>query len=87
MWSKSSVFFLFFTVFSTLADDDPLGTPEGHLKYDIKKGASLSPEYEAVGYHCVPYYSCNECDVIITDGGDLFDPRDSQDTCKTSRKY
>ena len=38
-------------------------------------------EYEAVGYHCVPYYSCDECNVIITDGGDLFD------ACKTSRKY
>lgn len=32
------------------AADDPLATPEGYLKYDIKKGASLRPSYEAVGY-------------------------------------
>ena len=31
-------------------DDDPLSTPEGYLKYDIKKGASLNPDYESVGY-------------------------------------
>ena len=30
--------------------DDPLGTPEEYLKYDIKKGASLNDDYEAVGY-------------------------------------
>ena len=24
--------------------EDPLGTPEGYLKYDIKKGASFNPE-------------------------------------------
>ena len=29
--------------------DDPLGSPESYLKYDIKKGASLDPDYEAVG--------------------------------------
>ena len=28
--------------------DDPLGSPESYLKYDIKKGASLDSEYEAV---------------------------------------
>ena len=28
--------------------DDPLGSPESYLKYDIKKGASLDPDYEAV---------------------------------------
>ena len=28
--------------------DDPLGTPESYLKYDIKKGASLDSDYEAV---------------------------------------
>ena len=28
--------------------DDPLGSPETYLKYDIKKGASLDSEYEAV---------------------------------------
>ena len=28
--------------------DDPLGSPEGYLKYDIKKGASLQPGYQAV---------------------------------------
>ena len=31
-------------------EDDPLSTPEGFLKYDIKKGASFNPEYESVGY-------------------------------------
>ena len=31
-------------------DNDPLSTPEGYLKYDIKKGASFNPEYESVGY-------------------------------------
>ena len=31
-------------------DNDPLSTPEGYLKYDIKKGASFNPEYETVGY-------------------------------------
>ena len=29
---------------SELAGDDPLATPEGYLKYDIKKGASFNPE-------------------------------------------
>ena len=28
--------------------DDPLGSPESYLKYDIKKGASLDSDYEAV---------------------------------------
>ena len=28
--------------------DDPLGSPEAYLKYDVKKGASLDPDYEAV---------------------------------------
>ena len=28
--------------------DDPLGSPESYLKYDVKKGASLDPNYEAV---------------------------------------
>merc|ERR1719341_278984 len=45
---------LFSTVLTALvsstATDDPLGTPEGYLKYDIKKGASFNPEYESVGY-------------------------------------
>ena len=27
-----------------------MSTPEGFLKYDIKKGASFNPEYESVGY-------------------------------------
>ena len=31
-------------VASELAGDDPLSTPEGYLKYDIKKGASFNPE-------------------------------------------
>ena len=29
---------------------DPLATPEGYLKFDIKKGASLDPSKESVGY-------------------------------------
>ena len=29
---------------SELSGDDPLATPEGYLKYDIKKGASFNPE-------------------------------------------
>ena len=29
---------------------DPLATPEGYLKFDIKKGASLDPGQESVGY-------------------------------------
>ena len=28
--------------------DDPLGSPESYLKFDVKKGASLDPNYEAV---------------------------------------
>jgi hypothetical protein len=32
-----------------MTEDDPLGTAEDYLKYDIKKGASLRPDYEAVG--------------------------------------
>ena len=37
---------LFSTVSTSLvsSNDDPLGTPEGYLKYDIKKGASFNPE-------------------------------------------
>lgn len=37
-------------VAGVLTEDDPLGTAEDYLKYDIKKGASLRPDYEAVGY-------------------------------------
>eukprot|EP00091_Calanus_sinicus_P011116 TRINITY_DN25303_c0_g1_i1.p2 TRINITY_DN25303_c0_g1~~TRINITY_DN25303_c0_g1_i1.p2 ORF type:complete len:159 (-),score=41.03 TRINITY_DN25303_c0_g1_i1:208-639(-) len=44
-----SIYFLTFISILVLADD-PLGTPEGYLKYDIKKGASLNFAYEAVGY-------------------------------------
>ena len=29
---------------SATEEEDPLGTPEGYLKYDIKKGASFNPE-------------------------------------------
>ena len=40
---------LIFTVLTELLvsateAEDPLGTPEGYLKYDIKKGASFNPE-------------------------------------------
>ena len=49
MFDLHLFFVLSFTIFSILADD-PLGTPEGYLKYDIKKGASLNPKYEAVAY-------------------------------------
>ena len=31
-------------VAAEFAGDDPLSTPEGYLKYDIKKGASFNPE-------------------------------------------
>ena len=31
-------------------EDDPLSTPEGYLTYNIKMSASLSPDYETVGY-------------------------------------
>ena len=46
-----NVFFciLHLTVWPVSAED-PLATPEGYLKYDIKKGASFNPEYESVGY-------------------------------------
>ena len=43
-------------------------------------------EYEDKGYRCVPYYTCDECNAIIIDGAGLFDPRNTVDTCKTSRK-
>jgi len=44
---------LFLTTFLLVGSslsDDPLGSPESYLKYDVKKGASLDPNYEAVGY-------------------------------------
>ena len=42
-------FLLLCLVAGVLSEDDPLGTAEDYLKYDIKKGASLRPDYEAVG--------------------------------------
>ena len=39
-----------------MVGDDPLGSPESYLKYDIKKGASLDSDYEAVST-CHPLYS------------------------------
>ena len=34
----------------TGSDPDLLATPEGYLKYDIKKGASLDPRHQSIGY-------------------------------------
>ena len=42
---------------SLCQDDDPMASPEGYLKYDIKKGASLNSDYESVGYWNGSVYS------------------------------
>ena len=34
----------------TGSESDLLATPEGYLKYDIKKGASLDPGHQSIGY-------------------------------------
>ena len=41
-------------------------------------------EWAGQGYHCVPYYNCDECDSIIVDGSSLFDPRRAEENCATS---
>jgi len=40
---------------------------------------NLCRNYLQFGYFCVPYYQCNTQNKIITDGGDLFDPRQADD--------
>ena len=37
-----------------------------------------------LGYRCVPYYNCDECNRIITDGRGLFDPRTTATRCETN---
>lgn len=37
--------------------------------------------YADYGYFCVPYYQCNGDNVIVTDGQDLFDPRQAGVEC------
>eukprot|EP00090_Calanus_glacialis_P004714 TRINITY_DN13548_c0_g1_i3.p1 TRINITY_DN13548_c0_g1~~TRINITY_DN13548_c0_g1_i3.p1 ORF type:complete len:457 (-),score=110.09 TRINITY_DN13548_c0_g1_i3:90-1460(-) len=37
-------------------------------------------DFADFGYYCVPYYQCDGNNKIITDGGELFDPRQSGDT-------
>ena len=47
---------------------------------------SRCEEWKEAGYECVPYYTCDECNKIITDGSSLFDPRDGdpEDECGQS---
>jgi len=63
-------------------DDDIFDEPQ--TNDDEPKQCS---DYTALGYYCVPYYTCNECNAIITDGSGLFDPRDASDSCKTSAEH
>lgn len=46
-------------------------------------------EWKEAGYECVPYYTCDECNKIITDGSSLFDPRDGEpeDECGQSEEH
>ena len=46
------IIFFFLQIFQKCIclQDDPLSKPNGYLKYDMKKGASLNPDYESVGY-------------------------------------
>lgn len=37
-------------------------------------------DFTDFGYYCVPYYQCDGNNKIITDGGELFDPRQAGDT-------
>ena len=41
-----------------------------------------------MGYRCVPYYTCDRCNQIITDGTSLFDPRAGgpEEDCDQSEK-
>ena len=32
-------------------------------------------DYQEFGYHCVPYYQCNDNNIIKTDGAGLIGPR------------
>jgi len=40
-----------------------------------------------LGYRCVPYYNCDECNRIITDGRGLFDPRTTTTRCETNEDH
>jgi len=48
--------------------------------------SSSCSEFEDSGYHCVPYYQCDNCNTIIVDGTSLFDPRTSCGTSETHRR-
>merc|ERR1711936_917757 len=37
--------------------------------------------FEESGYFCVPYYQCDSCNRIITDGIGLIAPRSPEDQC------
>ena len=43
-------------------------------------------KYFNIGYRCVPYYNCDECNRVITDGSGLFDPRTTS-KCETSEAH
>ena len=56
--------------------------------YDYnEENDSRCEEWKEAGYECVPYYTCDECNKIITDGSSLFDPRDGEpeDECGQSK--
>jgi len=50
----------------------------------IDEAISSCSEFADEGYHCVPYYQCDDCNTIIVDGASLFDPRSS---CEKSESH
>jgi len=65
-----------------------LSKPQSEFDYVFDEPQTRQcSEYEDKGYRCVPYYTCDECNAIIIDGAGLFDPRNTVDTCKTSKEH
>ena len=56
---------------------------DGTIDEGRHDASSSCSEFEDSGYHCVPYYQCDNCNTIIVDGTALFDPRTS---CGTSKE-
>ena len=71
-------------------DEDDINDAIFDDEDDIFNDPAIEPcsVYEVIGYRCVPYYTCDECNNIIVDGAGLIDPknkRKKRDTCKTSK--
>ena len=60
------------------------GSPDTEVEVLARSEERQCSEWAGQGYHCVPYYNCDECDSIIVDGTSLFDPRRAEENCATS---